>query len=99
MSESKRAESAKAEFEATVSIPTDLEAEEGLCGTPGLEAAHASALRRMVEELPPFRPDATPEELVDEFAYGKNRMAAYLALYKRGRQVLPAVREGFKQAN
>jgi HEAT repeat protein len=99
MSESKRTERTKARFEATVSIPTDLEGVEGLCGTPGQEAAPASVLRRMVEESPPFRPDATPEELVDEFANGKNRVAAYLALYQRGQQALPAVRKGFKQTN
>jgi len=99
MSESRSATSSQAQTESTVSLPTDLEAMEGLCGTPGLEAAHASTLRRMVAEAPPFRPDATPEELVDEFANGPNRMAAYLALYARGQEVLPAIRQGLRQAN
>ncbi len=78
---------------------TEPESTEGLCGTPGLEAAHSATLRRMVAEAPPFRPDAAPEELVSEFANGPNRFAAYLALYSRGYEALPAIREGFKQAN
>ena len=53
----------------------------------------------MVAEAPPFLPNATPEELVSEFANGPNRMPAYLALYARGEAALPAIREGFKQAN
>ena len=77
----------------------DAEGLEVLCGTPGLEAAHASTIRRMIREAPPFRPQATPEELVAEFANGENRMAAFLALYALGDEVLPAVREGLKHAN
>lgn len=41
-----------------------------------LEGAHGLAIRRMIEEVQPFRPEATPEELVAEFANGQNRMAA-----------------------
>ena len=78
---------------------TPAESTEGLCGTPGLEAAHAATLRRMLAEAPHFRPDATPEQLVDEFKNSANRMAAYLALYARGNESLPAIREGFKHAN
>ena len=34
-----------------------------VCVAPrGLEAAHALALRRMVEAVPLFRPDATPDD-------------------------------------
>ena len=61
--------------------------------------AHASTLRRMLDEAPPFRPDATPEELVAEFANADHRMSAFLALYARGEQVLPAVREGLAHPN
>ncbi len=73
--------------------------EEGLCGTPGLEPAHAATMRRMVEASPPFRTDATAEELVAEFANPENRMPAFLALYERGDEVLPDIRAGLKQAN
>lgn len=73
--------------------------EEGLCGTSGLETAHAATIRRWIEEAPPFRPEASAEELVAEFAIGENRMAAFLALYARGDQVLPEIRAGLKQAN
>lgn len=69
------------------------------CETAGLEAAHASVLRRMVDETPPFRLQATPRQLVGEFANGTHRWAAYLALYARGAEVLPAIREGFAQSN
>ncbi len=77
----------------------DAEGLDVLCGTPALEAAHASTISRMIREAPPFRPQATPEELVAEFANGENRMAAFLALYALGDEVLPAVREGLKHAN
>ena len=77
----------------------DAEHLEVLCGTTGLEAAHASTISRMIREAPPFRPQVTPEELVAEFAKGENRMAAFLALYALGDEVLPAVREGLKHAN
>ena len=73
--------------------------EAELCETPRTEGAHAAAINRMVEAAPPFRPEATPEELVAEFAIGENRMPAFLALYARGESVLPAVRDGLKQAN
>jgi HEAT repeat protein len=69
------------------------------CGTSGLEAAHAATIRRMIKDAPPFRPSATPEELVAEFATGANRMAAFLALHARGQESLPAVREGLKDAD
>jgi HEAT repeat protein len=75
------------------------EALDAPCGKPEVEGAHASAIRRMMNEAPPFRPDAAPEELVAEFANGKNRMAAFLALYARGLKALPAVRAGLKHAN
>ncbi len=53
----------------------------------------------MIEEAPPFRPEATPDELVAAFAEGGHRMAAFLALYGRGAEVLPAVREGLQHTN
>jgi HEAT repeat protein len=68
-------------------------------GTPGLEGAHASTIRRLLNEAPPFRPDATPAELVDEFATPQNRLAAFLALYARGAHALPAVRQGLQHPN
>jgi HEAT repeat protein len=69
------------------------------CGMPGSEGAHAATIRRMIKDAEPFRPDATPENLVAEFANGEHRMAAFLALYARGPQVLPAVRDGLKHSN
>ena len=54
------------------------------CAIPA-KGAHASTLRRMIDGAPPFRPEATPEELVTEFEHAENRMAAFLALYARGR--------------
>lgn len=62
-------------------------------------AAHASTIRRMLDAAPPFRLEATPEELVAEFANASHRMDAFLALYARGDQVLPAVRQGFAHPN
>jgi HEAT repeat protein len=59
----------------------------------------ASAIRRMIEEAPPFRPDASSEDLVAEFAHGQNRWSAFLALYDRGVNALPAVRKGLQDAN
>jgi len=53
----------------------------------------------MVEESPPFRPDATSKELVAEFANADTRFPAFLSLYSRGHDALPAVRAGLKQAN
>src|SRR5262245_30990692 len=70
---------------------------EAHSGTPG--AAHAAAIRRMIKDAPPFRPAATSEELVAEFADSNSRMAAFLALCARGPDALPAVREGLKHAN
>lgn len=68
------------------------------CAIPA-KGAHASTLRRMIDEAPPFRPEATPEELVTEFEHAENRMAVFLALYARGDDALPVVREGLTQAN
>ena len=73
--------------------------QDGVCGTPGVEAAHAATIRRMIDEAPPFRPEATPAELVAEFAHTKHRMAAFLALYAHGDDVLPVVREGLTHEN
>ena len=73
--------------------------EENLCGTPGLEAAHTATLRRMIAEAPPCRTEASPDQLVHEFANSEHRMGAYLALYARGMAALPAIRDGFGQAN
>ena len=73
--------------------------EPASCAASELEAAHAEALSRMVEAQPIFRPDATSEELVDEFANGENRMPAFLSLYSRGEAALPAIREGLRNAN
>jgi HEAT repeat protein len=53
----------------------------------------------LIEKAPPFRSEASSEDLVAEFANGKNRMAAFLALYNRGVMALPAIREGLKHAN
>jgi HEAT repeat protein len=66
---------------------------------PESDGAHAATIRRMIQESPSFRPSATPDELVAEFAISENRMAAFLALCARGPEVLPAVREGLKHAN
>ena len=85
--------------ELALTVPAAAETPETRCVTPGREAAHASTLRRMVDQAPPFRPEATPEELVDEFANPENRMAAFLALYARGAAALPFVRAGLERAN
>lgn len=76
----------------------DQDADAG-CGVPGLDGAHASVIHRMIAEAPPFRPEATPEELVAEFANASNRMPAFLALYARGVEALPAVRKGLQHAD
>ena len=73
--------------------------EEGLCGSPGLEAAHAAVIERMIAENPTFRPDATPDQLVADFAVSENRLPAFLSLYSRGHEALPAVRDGLLAAN
>ena len=69
------------------------------CGPPDLEGAHAAALERMVAEHPPFRPGAPSEELVAAFANGETRFPAFLTLYSRGHDALPAVREGLRSAD
>jgi HEAT repeat protein len=66
---------------------------------PRSEGAHAATIRRMIQDAPPFRPGATCEDLVAEFASSENRMAAFLALCARGPEALPAVREGLKHPN
>jgi HEAT repeat protein len=74
-------------------------ASDAPCGLPELEGAHASAIRRMIKDAPPFRPEASPDELVAEFANGQNRWSAFLALYGHGANALPAVRKGLQDAN
>jgi HEAT repeat protein len=74
-------------------------ASESTCGLPELEGAHAPAIRRMVKDAPALRPDASSDELVAEFANGQNRWPAFLALYGRGANALPAVRTGLQSAN
>jgi HEAT repeat protein len=64
-----------------------------------MEGAHAATIRRMIDDAPPFRPEATPDELVAEFAHGQNRMAAFLALYSRGKQAVPAIRAGLAHSD
>jgi HEAT repeat protein len=65
----------------------------------GIEGSHAAMIRRMIENAPPFRPDATADELVAEFANAENRMAAFLVLYSRGKEAVPAIRAGLKHSN
>jgi HEAT repeat protein len=65
----------------------------------GMEGAHAATIRRMIDEAPPFRPDATPDELVAEFAHGQHRMPAFLALYSRGKEAVPAIRAGLTHSD
>ena len=72
---------------------------DGRCAPSEFEGDHAAVIRRMLEDAPPFRPQAAPEELVAEFANGENRMPAFLALYSRGAEVLPAVRQGLQHSN
>jgi hypothetical protein len=71
---------------------TNNEAGEGPRELAELAGAHAAVIHRMLKDAPPFRPQAAAEELVAEFANGQNRMPAFLALYSRGAEVLPAVR-------
>jgi HEAT repeat protein len=66
---------------------------------PSVEGGHSATIRRMVEAAEPFRPHASDKELVEEFANGKNRPAAFIALCARGLQVLPAVRDGLNHSN
>jgi RNA polymerase sigma factor (sigma-70 family) len=61
-----------------------------------LKGTHTETIRRMISNAPPFLPKASPDQLVAEFANGKNRMPAFLALCALGKQVLPAVRQGFE---
>ncbi len=71
---------------------------EELAHTPGrlggAHGAHARVLERFAAENPPFRPEATAEELVEAFAEGESRFPAYLSLYRMGGAALPAVRAG-----
>jgi HEAT repeat protein len=77
----------------------NIEAGDGRGGLSGLDGAHVAVIHRMLEDAPPFRQQATSEELVAEFANGRNRMPALLALYGRGAEVLPALRKGLQHAN
>jgi HEAT repeat protein len=43
--------------------------------------------------------DATSEELVAEFANGQNRMPAFLILYSRGKEAVPAIRAGLTHSD
>ena len=79
--------------------PDRTSAADSACRHTEMEGAHAAAIRRMIKDAPPFRPEASPEELVAEFANGENRMAAFLALYARGADALPAIREGLKHSD
>jgi HEAT repeat protein len=65
----------------------------------GMEGTHAATIRRMIDEAPPFRPEATPDELVAEFAHGQHRMPAFLALYSRGKEAVPAIRAGLTHSD
>lgn len=58
------------------------------------ENTHAAALERMLAAGPVHRPDASCEQLVADFASGPTRFPAFLSLYSRGREALPAVRAG-----
>jgi HEAT repeat protein len=78
---------------------SNIETNDDRYDLPELNAAHASTIRRMIKDAPLFRPDASSEELVAEFANGQNRWAAFLALYDRGVGALPAVRKGLQDAN
>lgn len=73
--------------------------ESGACAPGEGEAAHAETLRRMVEAGPLFRPEASSAELVAVFAESEHRLPAFLTLYSRGTDALPAVREGLRHAN
>ena len=75
------------------------ESPDDRCDFPEMAGAHAEAIRRMIEDAPPFRPQAAPEELVAEFANAENRMPAFLALYSRGAAALPAIRDGLQHEN
>lgn len=76
-----------------------LETGHGPRGPSELAGAHAAVIHRMLKDAAPFRPHASSEELVAEFATGQNRMPAFLALYSRGAEALPAVRRGLQHAN
>ena len=77
----------------------DIKADDGPRGLFELHGAHAAVIHRMLKGAPPFRPQASPDELVAELANGRNRMPAFLALYSRGAEALPAVRRGLQHAN
>ena len=72
---------------------------EPTCEVPGRTASHAETLCAMVEAAPVFRPDASNDELVAEFAVPENRFPAFLSLYSRGTAALPAIRTGLGHAN
>ena len=72
---------------------------EPACEVPGRMPNHAEKLREMVEDAPAFRPEASNDELVAEFADPANRFPAFLTLYSRGAETLPAIRSGFGHAN
>jgi hypothetical protein len=74
-------------------------ADAGRCDDEAFEGAHAPAMRQLLADAPPFRPEATEDELVAEFASGQNRMPAFLALWSRGAAALPAVRQGLQDTN
>lgn len=74
-------------------------AEDARCDAPAPESTHAATIRRMIAAAPPFRPEATAAELVEEFATPAHRMPAFLALYERGDEVLPDIRAGLRHAN
>ncbi len=61
--------------------------------------AHAATLARMAAEAPSFRPEATCAELVEAFVASEDRFPAFLALYGRGTEALPAVRDGLAHRN
>ena len=65
----------------------------------GMGGAHAATIRRLIDEAPPFRPTATADELIAEFANAPNRMAAFLALYSRGKAAVPAIRAGLTHSD
>jgi HEAT repeat protein len=53
----------------------------------------------MVDAAEPYRPEATSDDLVADFAVAETRLAAFLSLYSRGHDALPAVRQGLRNAN
>ena len=72
---------------------------ERACEVPGPTPSHAGKLRNMIEDAQAFRPEASNDELVAEFADPAHRFPAFLTLYSRGAAALPAIRSGFGHAN